>query len=344
MVDDLQHLGPRAVVLGQREHAARGLAPLAEDLDVGVPEAVDRLELVADEEEVLGREQVDQLALEPVRVLELVHEHRAEAPALPLADRRVVAEQVAGGQLEVLEVERRLARLRRRVRVGEAPQQLLEQGAVARGELVEGGLLDRTPGLLVGREALRWPPRARELGEVEQPLGVRRSLEELERPRAARPRRACVAARPCRRRGTARPRGAPRSAPRGPAAPTPRARARARPSGASRRRPSASAAARARRRSRAGASAPASPAAQNSSSADSNASPASTRDWFSSRTRKLGSTPASNGCAFSSRWQKPWMVEIQAPSSSRARSCAAELARGARGSGRAARRPRARCT
>ena len=63
-----------------------------------------------------------------------------------------------------------------------------------------------------------------------------------------------------------------------------------------------------------------SPDAQNSSSADSNASPASTRDWFSSSTRKFGSTPASNGCAFSSRWQKPWMVEIQAPSSSRARS------------------------
>ena len=28
-----------------------------------------------------------------------------------------------------------------------------------------------------------------------------------------------------------------------------------------------------------------------------------------------------NGCAFSRRWQKPWIVEIQAPSSSRARSC-----------------------
>ena len=33
-----------------------------------------------------------------------------------------------------------------------------------------------------------------------------------------------------------------------------------------------------------------------------------------------GSTPASNGCAFSSLWQKPWIVEIQAASSSRARS------------------------
>ena len=138
VVDHLQHLGSRAVVLRQREDAARGLAPLAEDLDVRMPEAVDGLELVSYEEQVLGREKVDQLALEPVRVLELVHEHRAEAPALALADLGLVAQQVAGGQLEVLEVERRLGRLRRRIRVGEAAQQLLEQGAVARGELVEG--------------------------------------------------------------------------------------------------------------------------------------------------------------------------------------------------------------
>ena len=52
MVDHLEHLGPRAVVLGQREHAAGPFAPLAENLDVRVPEAVDRLELVADEEQL----------------------------------------------------------------------------------------------------------------------------------------------------------------------------------------------------------------------------------------------------------------------------------------------------
>ena len=64
-----------------------------------------------------------------------------------------------------------------------------------------------------------------------------------------------------------------------------------------------------------------SPDAQKPSSASSNASPASTRDWFSSSTRKRGSMPASKGWAFSRRWQKPWIVEIQAPSSSLARSC-----------------------
>ena len=88
VVDDCEHLGPGAVVLGEREHAARGFAPLAKDLDVGVAEAVDGLELVADEEQLLARQRVDQLALEPVRVLELVDQHLPEPPALALADRR----------------------------------------------------------------------------------------------------------------------------------------------------------------------------------------------------------------------------------------------------------------
>src|SRR4029434_7095503 len=88
------------------------------DLDVGVPEAVDGLELVADEEQVIRGEEVDELALEAVRVLELVDENRAEAPALSLADRRLVAQQVPRGELEVLEVEGRLGRLSRGVTVG----------------------------------------------------------------------------------------------------------------------------------------------------------------------------------------------------------------------------------
>ena len=73
-------------------------AALAEDLHVGVAEAVDRLELVADEEplRVGPGQQVDQLALEPVRVLELVDHDRAEAQPLALAQRLVVAQQVAG--------------------------------------------------------------------------------------------------------------------------------------------------------------------------------------------------------------------------------------------------------
>ena len=94
MVDRRQHLGPRAVVLGQRQALRRLLTPLAEDADVGVPEAVDRLELVADVEDVLrgaAGQEVDQLALERVRVLELVDHDRAEAQLLGLADPLVVA-------------------------------------------------------------------------------------------------------------------------------------------------------------------------------------------------------------------------------------------------------------
>ena len=89
MVDDGEHLRARAVA------RARSLAPLAEDLDVRVPEAVDRLELVSDEEPlaVSARrgDEVDQLALQTIRVLELVDHDRAETQLLPLADRLVVA-------------------------------------------------------------------------------------------------------------------------------------------------------------------------------------------------------------------------------------------------------------
>ena len=62
---------------------------LAVDLDVGTPEPVDALELVADQEQVTAADQLDQLHLQAVRVLELVHHHLGE----PLA--------VAGCQLRL---------------------------------------------------------------------------------------------------------------------------------------------------------------------------------------------------------------------------------------------------
>ena len=97
-------------------------------------EAVDRLELVADEEQLLlptGAEEVDQVGLEAVRVLELVDHDRAEAELLHLPDRFVVAQELAGAQLQVLEVECRLAILRLGVGGREAGQQLLQELAVA---------------------------------------------------------------------------------------------------------------------------------------------------------------------------------------------------------------------
>ena len=55
MVDGGKNLRPGAVVQRQRQHHARLLAPFPKDVHVGVAEAVDRLELVPDEEHVLGR-------------------------------------------------------------------------------------------------------------------------------------------------------------------------------------------------------------------------------------------------------------------------------------------------
>ena len=160
LVDGGEHLGPRAVVERERERLLGGLAPLAEDLHVGVPEAVDRLELVADEEELRLRrpQQVDDLGLQAVRVLELVHEDRAEARLLALAELGLRAEQVARLELEVLEVERRLARLRLGVPRREQRQQLLQERAVAGRGLVERRLLDRGERLAVRRPRGRRAP------------------------------------------------------------------------------------------------------------------------------------------------------------------------------------------
>jgi len=140
----------------ERQQLLRLRAPLAEHLHVGVSEAVDRLELVADVEHFCFRtaQQVDELALEPVRVLELVDHDRAKTELLALADVGVVAQQVAGAQLEILEVERRLAGLRVVEGGGEAFEQLLQQLAVMRGDLVERRLLDGAARLLVGLRAL----------------------------------------------------------------------------------------------------------------------------------------------------------------------------------------------
>ena len=98
LVDGGEHLWPRAVVVGQRQHLRGGLAPVPEHGHVGMTEAVDRLEFVADEEQLLrgaGTEQIDELGLEAVRVLELVDHDRSEAQLLDLPDLLVVAQEVA---------------------------------------------------------------------------------------------------------------------------------------------------------------------------------------------------------------------------------------------------------
>src|SRR4051794_18017491 len=138
-----------------------------------MPEAVDRLELVADEEEltVLARQQVDQLALEPVRVLELIDHDRAEAPALALANLLVLPQELARQELQVLEVEGRFPLPRRAVGALVGEQELLQLLAVPRSQPLEGRVLDRAPGLLeLGA--------SREVGEIEQRLRAPCGLEE----------------------------------------------------------------------------------------------------------------------------------------------------------------------
>ncbi len=156
-------------------------------------EAVDRLELVADEEDValarLPGEEIDQIALEAIGVLELVDHDRLEAQRLPLADLRVVAEKRPCSELEILEIEGRLAALRRRIRLGEAVQELLEEIPVAHRELVERRLLEGDPGLLEAGGALAASAMSREVEQVVGPRLARHCIEERRRASALQLRR-----------------------------------------------------------------------------------------------------------------------------------------------------------
>ncbi len=96
-------------------------------------------------------DQVDELALEPVRVLELVHHHHPEAKPCLLANSGVVPKQVAGRQLEVLEVHHGFAPLRLRVLRAETFEQLLQELAVVRRQLLERCALRCLARLLEGR-------------------------------------------------------------------------------------------------------------------------------------------------------------------------------------------------
>ena len=184
VVEQLVHrredLGPRAVVERQRQHVWRRLAPVAEHRHVGVPEAVDRLELVADEEQLLrgaGAEQIDQSCLQLVRVLELVDHDRAESQLLELPDRLIRFDQLHRAKLQVFEVERRLAVLCFRVGLREAGEELLQELPVARCELLEGDRVDVLARIAERRRARAADGRRRQL---DQALREARRLEEIE--------------------------------------------------------------------------------------------------------------------------------------------------------------------
>ena len=71
------------------------LAATREKLDVRVAERVDRLLRVAHREQVAARDRVDQLELDCVGVLKLVHHHPRKTLAIAVAELGVVAQKVA---------------------------------------------------------------------------------------------------------------------------------------------------------------------------------------------------------------------------------------------------------
>ena len=91
---------------------------------------------------------------------------------------RVVAQQVARAQLEILEVERGLALLRLRIGSPERRQELLEELAVACGEVLERGRHHRVARL---GEPGRARPASPHLDEDEKPLGQGGRIEDVER-------------------------------------------------------------------------------------------------------------------------------------------------------------------
>jgi hypothetical protein len=129
-VHDVQQRCPAAVVAGQRKRLAgggqRGPA-LPEQLHVGVAEPVDRLELVADREQVVPLQRCEDRELARVRVLELV-DHQQREPLRPrLADTCVLVEHASREQLQVVEVDGRPIVLQPRVARGVCREQPVEQ-------------------------------------------------------------------------------------------------------------------------------------------------------------------------------------------------------------------------
>ncbi len=181
-VDGADHLGAGAEVAAERQHLTAGarrdrLASLAEDVEVGVAEAIDRLQFVADDHQLRLRpaQRFDQAQLQAVGVLELVDEQVAEAGAVCRPG--FFFQQPHRQQLQVLEVDPGAPLLGGAEAGGEKPQQLADVGEgdptfAGLGDATDGGV-DRLP---VGRHRFRLAPRPQLCDRVE----VRRLCRCLE--------------------------------------------------------------------------------------------------------------------------------------------------------------------
>ncbi len=283
-------------------------------------EAVDRLQLVADHDQLGLRpaQRLDQPQLQPVGVLELVDEDLAEARAVVLADLGPL-QQARGENLQVLEVDPGPPFLRRLEAGGEELQQLgqvaVDDAALARLREPRDRRVDRLP---------VWGERPSTCLSVA-------SASSSSRPGFAPGAASSASARSSSSRSVSarlpllsfssarHSLGGGRSTARS-------AASRVGPGRLGQPRVGDAAAAQLvvdggdhrpqpfevdrRRRSPRG---PGRPPARNSTSASSKASRAARAVSGASSTRKPGSTPAATGWAARTRLQKPWIVVTQAP-------------------------------
>ena len=175
-VERAQDLRTRAEVGLQRLARRRRGQPRAlgsEQIDVGVAKAVDRLLGVADGEQVVAGDRLDQRQLHGVGVLQLVDHDRGKARGVALLQLVVGGQQAARLKLEVLEVQAGDLPLAPLVVLAEAGEQTVEQVADRSG--------------LTGRA--RRAKRVERLGVGRAGVGGQRGAvaRQLERPQRRRP-------------------------------------------------------------------------------------------------------------------------------------------------------------
>ena len=141
-------------------------------------EAVDRLGLVADGEQVPALERLEHVELEPVRVLELVDHDQRETLRPARAQRVVAGEQVAHSQLEVIEVDAGAAGLGLGVGGAEAAEQLVDQREHRARVMVGAGGAVVLPRPAVGRAVVV----LERLCAGGQPRGVERARQRRIHP------------------------------------------------------------------------------------------------------------------------------------------------------------------
>ena len=106
---------------------------LNEELEIGVPPPVDRLQRVADLEASWNPKRIKELKLKPVGVLKLINQNPLEALSIARGNRFVVDQQVPRRKDNVGEVAAAIGALERRELISVRNQQIVEQRDPAAG-------------------------------------------------------------------------------------------------------------------------------------------------------------------------------------------------------------------